>query len=116
MKIWSMVGRLVMQQTYYKMDLHIHTPASSCYEGAKEDDEYIKILEAALEKQLDIIAITDHNSCANIQAVLKCAKNTSLLVIPGIEIETAEEIHVVCLYVRESQTRSVHGLQYGKHH
>ena len=46
----------------YKMDLHIHTPASKCYKGAKNDDEYLKIIESAKEQGLDIIAITDHNT------------------------------------------------------
>jgi PHP family Zn ribbon phosphoesterase len=59
-------------------------------------------------KGLDVIAITDHNSCANVQAIVNCAKNTSLLVIPGMEIETAEEIHVICLF---SDTRKAVEMQ-----
>lgn len=46
----------------FKADLHIHTPASKCYKGNKDDKEYIRILEKASEKGLNIIAITDHNS------------------------------------------------------
>lgn len=51
-----------MEDKLYKVDLHIHTPASKCYQGAKTEDEYIQILKRAHENNLDIIAITDHNS------------------------------------------------------
>jgi len=50
------------KRTVYCADIHIHTPSSKCYKGAKEDAEYIKILEKAKDKGLKIIAITDHNS------------------------------------------------------
>jgi PHP family Zn ribbon phosphoesterase len=56
------------------------------------------IVNMSILKGLDVIAVTDHNSCANAQSVVNCAKNTSLFVIPGMEIETSEEIHVVCLF------------------
>lgn len=48
----------------YKMDLHIHTPASKCYLDEKTDETYLKILREAVKKKLDIIAITDHNTIA----------------------------------------------------
>lgn len=49
---------------------------------------------------LDLIAITDHNSCANCRSVIKAAENNrlNLTVIPGMELTTAEEIHIVCLF------------------
>ncbi|MDA3847529.1 MAG: PHP domain-containing protein [Vallitaleaceae bacterium] len=78
-----------------KYDLHIHTALSPC--GA-EDMTPNNIVNMALLSDLDIIAITDHNSCENVEAVIEVAKGTTLLVIPGIEIETKEEIHVVCLF------------------
>lgn len=46
----------------FKADFHIHTPASKCYKGTKNDEEYLKIIEKAEERGLNIIAITDHNS------------------------------------------------------
>jgi predicted metal-dependent phosphoesterase TrpH len=56
------------------------------------------IINMALLKELDIIAITDHNSCKNVKACLDTAKETGLLVLPGMEMETSEEIHVLCLF------------------
>lgn len=46
----------------FKFDLHIHTPASSCYKGTKDDSEYIEILRTAQKQNLSLIAITDHNT------------------------------------------------------
>lgn len=50
------------EMSVYKADLHIHTPASKCYKGPKDDAEYLRIIKKAEEKGLRIIAITDHNS------------------------------------------------------
>lgn len=55
----------------YKMDLHIHTPASKCYKGSKNDEEYFDILRSAHKQNLDIIAFTDHNSLAGYQRLLE---------------------------------------------
>ena len=41
-----------------------------------------------------MIAVTDHNSCGNLRAVMQVAANDPL-VLPGIEIETAEEVHIL---------------------
>ncbi len=76
-------------------DLHIHSSVSPC---ADNDMTPNNIVNMSILKGLDAIAITDHNTCANAEAVIKCAKDTELLVIPGMELETSEEIHVVCLF------------------
>lgn len=76
-------------------DLHIHTALSPC---SVEEMSPNNIVNMSLLSELDVIAITDHNSCENLEAVLEVAKETELIVIPGIEIETREEIHVVCLF------------------
>ena len=60
-----------MQENFVKVDLHIHTPASSCYKGKKNDDEYLRILRKARIKGLRIIAITDHNSIEGYKTLLK---------------------------------------------
>jgi PHP family Zn ribbon phosphoesterase len=51
-----------MSGDFVKVDLHIHTPASKCYKGKKDDGEYLNILRKAKKEKLKIIAITDHNS------------------------------------------------------
>lgn len=76
-------------------DLHIHSVLSPCgdYEMAPGP-----ILQAAQEKQLDIIAITDHNSGDNAKAFMEAAQDTELIVLPGMEVTTEEEAHVVTLF------------------
>jgi len=56
------------------------------------------IIGMALLNGLDLIAITDHNSLSNAQAVVKAANDKGLIVLPGIEVSTAEEVHVICLF------------------
>ena len=56
------------------------------------------IVERALELGIDLIAITDHNASANVQAVQKAAEGTGLVVLPGIELQTREDVHLLCLF------------------
>ncbi|PKM73146.1 MAG: phosphoesterase [Firmicutes bacterium HGW-Firmicutes-16] len=79
----------------YAYDLHIHTCLSPCGDALMTPPN---IANMANIKGLDIIAITDHNSARNVRAVMSAAKGLPLKVIPGIEVTTAEEIHVVCLF------------------
>lgn len=78
---------------YY--DLHIHTCLSPC---GDEDMTPNNIVNMALIKGLDVIAITDHNSAGNVRACIEAAKGTELLVIPGMEVTTTEEIHMIVLF------------------
>lgn len=56
------------------------------------------IVEYALDLGINLIAITDHNASANIEAVQKAARNTPLHILPGMEIQTREEVHSLCLF------------------
>lgn len=47
---------------------------------------------------LDLIAVSDHNTALNLPAVFSVAKQVGLTVIPAIEANTAEEVHVLCLF------------------
>jgi len=52
-----------MPDDFVRIDLHIHTPASSSdYKGPKDDGEYLRILRKAKSQKLAVIAITDHNT------------------------------------------------------
>ncbi len=77
---------------YY--DLHIHSALSPC---GDEDMTPNNIVNMAHIKGLDLISVTDHNSCANVRAVMKAAEG-KVKVIPGIEITTVEEVHVLCYF------------------
>ena len=79
----------------YAIDLHIHTCLSPC---ADDDMTPNNIVNMSRIKGLDIIAITDHNAAGNCAAVLEVSGDGELLVIPGMELCTAEEIHLLCYF------------------
>lgn len=56
-------------------DLHIHTPASNCYRGKKDDDEYLSILRRYFSKNIRIIAITDHNTIKGYKKLMEIRQN-----------------------------------------
>jgi len=93
----------------YWVDLHIHTCLSPC---AEDDMTPNNIVNMALIKGLDIIAVTDHNSARNLEAVIEVGNRQGLLVIPGMELCTAEEIHLVCLFPALEQARTFENLVY----
>jgi len=56
------------------------------------------IVEQAQGLGLNIIAVTDHNSAENVAAVVNAAAGTGITVLPGMELQTREEAHLVCLF------------------
>jgi hypothetical protein len=64
------------------------------------------IVEEALKRDINLIAITDHNATANIGAVIEAAKGTGLTVLPGMELQTREEVHVLCLFDSPDQAEA----------
>jgi PHP family Zn ribbon phosphoesterase len=56
------------------------------------------IVQQAVEKNIDLIAITDHNASANFSAVQKAAAGSSLKILPGMEVQTREDVHLLCLF------------------
>jgi hypothetical protein len=66
-----MASKAEIKEDFVKVDLHIHTPASTCYKGPKTEDEYLQIIREAHAKGLRIIAITDHNSIEGYRTLLR---------------------------------------------
>jgi 3',5'-nucleoside bisphosphate phosphatase len=79
----------------YRSDLHVHTVLSPC--AAIEMIPPL-IVQQALATGINLIAITDHNASANIRAVQIAALGSGLTVLPGMEVQTREEVHVLCLF------------------
>lgn len=79
----------------YKADLHVHTVLSPC---AGVEMIPPVIVAAALKDSINLIAITDHNSAANAGAVMRAARGSGLTVLPGMELQTREEVHLLCLF------------------
>ena len=82
-----------MNGLYY--DLHLHSCLSPC---GDEDMTPANIVGMAAVKGLDVIALTDHNSCKNCPAAIYHGQKYGVIVIPGMELCTAEEVHVICLF------------------
>lgn len=80
-------------RAYY--DLHLHSCLSPC---ADDDMTPNNIVNMALLLGYDIIAVTDHNSCQNAPAVVRAGEANGLTVVPGMELCTAEDVHVICLF------------------
>lgn len=76
-------------------DLHIHSALSPCGDNDMTPNN---IVNMAYLKKLDVIAITDHNSMFNVLPAMEVAVNRGILVVPGIEVNTKEELHVLCYF------------------
>jgi len=92
-----------------RADFHIHTCLSPCGEFEMTPTA---IVQTSVKKELDLIAICDHNSAANVHAVKKAAKDTKLTVLAGMEISTSEEVHVMALFNHPEQSQKMQEIVY----
>ncbi len=76
-------------------DLHIHSALSPC---GDPDMTPNNIVNMAMICGLDTIAVADHNTTGNLKAVMEVGEQAGITVVPAMELETAEEIHVLCLF------------------
>ncbi|HWS00708.1 MAG TPA: PHP domain-containing protein, partial [Prolixibacteraceae bacterium] len=81
-----------------RADLHIHTVLSACADLGMSP---VNIVNAAKEKKIDLIAITDHNSTLHCSLVKELADEKGISVLCGVEVTTREEVH--CLAYFENQ-------------
>ena len=79
----------------YKADLHIHTVLSPC--GDLEMSP-TAIVERALSRGLDMIAISDHNTTRQVKVAQKIGKAKGLFVLGGVEVTSQEETHCLCYF------------------
>ena len=79
----------------FRCNLHVHTCLSPC---GDLDMHPQALVEEAVSQGLDIIAICDHNSSENVPYVLRAARGAPLCVIPGMEVTTREEAHVLAMF------------------
>ena len=82
-----------MNRYYY--DLHIHSCLSPC---ADNDNTPNNIAGMATLCGLNIVALTDHNSCKNCPSFFEAAKRYGIIPVAGCELTTSEDIHAVCLF------------------
>jgi 3',5'-nucleoside bisphosphate phosphatase len=84
-------------------DLHVHSVLSPC---AEVEMTPRNIVWNAVDQGIDIISITDHNACDNVAAALEAAKGTVVTILPGMEVETKEEVHLLVLFDKLSQLQT----------
>ncbi|MBQ3157973.1 MAG: hypothetical protein IJB81_13845 [Clostridia bacterium] len=76
-------------------DLHIHSCLSPCGDMLMTPNN---IVGMAYIKQLDAIAVCDHNTAENLPAVKEAADMMGVLLLPGMELTTREEAHMLCYF------------------
>lgn len=79
----------------YALDLHTHTCLSPC---AELDMHPAGLVSAAVRATLDAVAVCDHNSAENIAATQRAGRSEGLSVIPGMEVTSEEEVHILGLF------------------
>lgn len=80
---------------WYRADLHVHTVLSPCGElemGPRE------VTAQCQRLGIQILGITDHNKGSNVPAFLEAGKERGITVLPGLEIQTREEVHLLGLF------------------
>lgn len=78
-----------------RYDLHVHSGLSPC---ADDDMTPVNIVGYAKINGLDMVAIADHNSILNVEVAMKAGEFYGVTVIPAFELQTSEDIHVLCLF------------------
>ena len=85
---------MLMKNKYY-YDLHIHSCLSPC---ADNDNTPANLVGMGVLAGLNIMALTDHNTCKNCPAFFAAARAHGIIPIAGMELTTAEDIHMICLF------------------
>lgn len=96
-----------MDMNTFRAELHVHTVLSPCAEV-----EMIPplIIQEAVNAGIGVLAITDHNATANIKAVIKAAEGSGITILPGMELQTREEVHVLCLFDNLAQAEAMQSI------
>ena len=79
----------------YPADFHVHTCLSPC---ANDEMTPLNILNMAKLIGTKVLGICDHNSAGNVETMLQAAREYEILVIPGMEVQSVEEVHMLCLF------------------
>jgi hypothetical protein len=81
--------------TRYYYDFHVHSCLSPCGDN---DNTPNNLAGMASLNGVTLMALTDHNSSRNCPAFFEAARRYGIVPVAGMELTTAEDIHVVCLF------------------
>lgn len=89
---------------YWRCDLQVHTPKDARWpepeprDGDQRRALARRYLEAAKQRGIDVVGVTEHHDVSWIDEMRYAAKGLGLHVLPGFEVETSEGVHVLCLF------------------
>lgn len=109
MSVFSSCGYKIFMLRAFRCDLHIHTCLSPC---ADLDMYPSAVVEKCIAEKLDIVAICDHNASENMQFVLRSAEGKPLTVLPGMEITSSEEVHLLALFDTLGDLKKIQNIIY----
>ena len=78
-----------------RYDFHIHSGLSPC---AEDDMTPVTIVGYAALSGIDMVAIADHNAIANVRVAMRAGEAYDVIVVPAMELQTLEDIHILCLF------------------
>ncbi|MEJ6981723.1 TrlF family AAA-like ATPase [Pedobacter sp. P351] len=91
---------------WYKCDLHLHTPASKCFRDRSITPE--QWVQEAIQKGLDCVAVTDHNTGEWVDDLKAAAHGTSLVVFPGVELTCSDaKVHLLIVFDTQATKQTV---------
>lgn len=76
-------------------DLHIHSALSPCADNSMTP---VNIVAAAAASGIEMLAVADHNSIKNVEAAMEVGDALGITVVPAMELQTLEDIHLLCLF------------------
>ena len=94
-----------------KYDFHLHSALSPCGDMDMTPNNIVNMAKLI---GLDAIAVTDHNSIGNARSAMKVGESVGLKVVPGMEVETNEEVHILTLYPDISAAEYVAEIVYSR--
>lgn len=95
----------------WALDLHVHTVLSPC---AAPEMLPANVLGQARAVGIEVLAITDHNTAENVPAFVAQGRELGVHVLPGMEVQTREDVHLVCLFEQIHQVLKLQALVYDK--
>lgn len=94
MSISEAISAQVVGSMFYRADLHIHS-----YGGSHDVTDTTmtpeNIVATAVSERISIISIADHNDISNVKQAIEIGARSNVIVIPGIELSTAQG-HLLC--------------------
>src|SRR5512136_2733562 len=104
-------ARIAMPLVEYRADLHVHTCLSPCADWAMSPR---RIVARSRALGLDVIAVCDHNSAENAEVVMRVGREQGLAVLPGLEVCSREEVHLLAIFAAPEQALRMQAAVYAR--